>query len=619
MLKFPRVGRYIFMLCSALWLLLMAHPARAALAQQVAADLRLSHDGQWLAGMFAEGDAEHLGVLFVGGDSANADQPVLLPYQPRQVHWHAWVGSSRLLFAVQGGGLVLYDVATARLRPLIETNSPKPDLLPPLLLAALRDDGGRAILQWEDPANPGYPAVYEIDIPKATSRKIISGFRPIVRWLASADGEVGGGIGYRAQEKIIYGPAADGSWRAVWSQNMLTGRSFSVSAVGAGAVSLVGLAGGKAADAPIQLASLSLLTGTLDHLSFKAGRATPVLAAYPDPISGVTGAVMQRVGAAGLPVYHSLNGRDRLPMLRRDIGDIWLLVDADHTGLRGLYISLTVGRPIRYQLVLDDSLIWRSADKGNPLYTIAHKDIKRPDGSALPTYISQPEGAPKGMLLLLHGGPHAHVSFDYDPVVARAVARGLLVYQPDFIGSSGYSDRYRQRGMGAWGRVMQRDVDTVAAHMRRAYGRRLPLLVAGGSYGGMSALLAVLDQPQWYDGALVWSAVTDLRGFYEQQAGRRLGQLFAAQMRGPYDPGLLARRAPLARPTGALKVPVMMLHGAADTVVPVHHMQAFASRHPAYVRTHLLADTGHDFTQVQGRRALLAALDEMISEALAGD
>ena len=66
-----------------------------------------------------------------------------------------------------------------------------------------------------------------------------------------------------------------------------------------------------------------------------------------------------------------------------------------------------------------------------------------------------------------HGGPDAR---DYVLFVwwAQAFAsRGYAVLQPNFRGSDGYGDAFRDAGFGEWGRKMQTDISDGLAELAR--------------------------------------------------------------------------------------------------------------------------------------------------------
>jgi dipeptidyl aminopeptidase/acylaminoacyl peptidase len=127
--------------------------------------------------------------------------------------------------------------------------------------------------------------------------------------------------------------------------------------------------------------------------------------------------------------------------------------------------------------------------------------------------------------------------------------------------------------------------------LRAELGPDAPVVVAGHSRGGTVALLAAATQEGW-SGVAALSPTTDqvrlvagLRDF----APSRYAQMIA--MRGctpEEDPGYYRRTSPLHR-AGTLRVPVLLLHGDTDLVVPHDHSLWMAEA---------LADAGHDDVEV---------------------
>lgn len=177
--------------------------------------------------------------------------------------------------------------------------------------------------------------------------------------------------------------------------------------------------------------------------------------------------------------------------------------------------------------------------------TAAALDIPGPDGE-IPAHLYRPPGEDRHpAVLVLHtaAGPGPNV----EAVARRLAAAGYVTLTPDLFGLHDF---------GAGGRVDHPLVlgDAAAAlaflgrHPRVEGGR---VGVVGFSFGGRVAVLLAAGSPDRLRAVVVYYAVTDFR---------KLGRPLAGRM---------ARAESLAARVPALRAPVQIHHGAADSQVPV--------------------------------------------------
>jgi dipeptidyl aminopeptidase/acylaminoacyl peptidase len=93
------------------------------------------------------------------------------------------------------------------------------------------------------------------------------------------------------------------------------------------------------------------------------------------------------------------------------------------------------------------------------------------------------------LLVLLHGGPTAHVSPALSPSIQFWTTRGFAVVNVNYGGSSGFGRDYRNRLLGAWGVVDLADAVAAVDHLV-AQGRvdTARVAIRGGSAGGFTVL-----------------------------------------------------------------------------------------------------------------------------------
>jgi dipeptidyl aminopeptidase/acylaminoacyl peptidase len=144
---------------------------------------------------------------------------------------------------------------------------------------------------------------------------------------------------------------------------------------------------------------------------------------------------------------------------------------------------------------------------------------KARDGTDIPAYLTLPVGKAAGavpMVVLPHAGPNWRDHPDFNWMVQFLASRGYAVLQPQFRGSTGYGEAFREAGYRQWGGLMQDDVtDGVHAMVEQGIADPKHICIAGISYGGYVALAGAAFTPKLYACAISIEGVTDLRRLEE--------------------------------------------------------------------------------------------------------
>ncbi|HZV65025.1 MAG TPA: prolyl oligopeptidase family serine peptidase, partial [Telluria sp.] len=201
----------------------------------------------------------------------------------------------------------------------------------------------------------------------------------------------------------------------------------------------------------------------------------------------------------------------------------------------------------------------------------------------IPAYLTVPAGAKKNlpMVVLVHGGPWLRGgTWSWNPEVQFLASRGYVVLQPEFRGSAGFGSRHFQAGWKQWGLAMQNDVAD-GARWAIASGLADPkrICIAGGSYGGYSALMGLINDPELFKCGIEWAGVTDIDLMYSVHwsdipddykrhgmpalVGDRIGD--AAQLKAA---------SPLEN-AARIRQPLLMAYGGWDLRVPIVHGEKF--------------------------------------------
>lgn len=218
-----------------------------------------------------------------------------------------------------------------------------------------------------------------------------------------------------------------------------------------------------------------------------------------------------------------------------------------------------------------------------PLGDVRAIDYPARDGTRIPAYLTlPPQREPKNLPLVVlpHGGPHYHDGWEFDYLVQFLATRGYAVLQPQFRGSTGFGKAFLTAGYQQWGGLMQDDVTDGVKHLI-ADGTADPhrICIVGASYGGYAALAGATFTPDLYTCAASINGVSDLPALLASEKrsdGAESGAyiLSLAHIGSPGD-GKLATVSP-ARAAASVKVPVLILHGLDDSVVPIDQSERMA-------------------------------------------
>ena len=208
------------------------------------------------------------------------------------------------------------------------------------------------------------------------------------------------------------------------------------------------------------------------------------------------------------------------------------------------------------------------------------------DGLAISAFLTLPRDLPEKMLPLVvlpHGGPAALDSSGFDWWSQGLAAQGYAVLQPNYRGST-VSLQLLEAGYGQWGRKMQTDLsDGVRYLAKEGVIDPSRVCIVGASYGGYAALAGPTLDPGVYRCAVSVAGMSDLKLFLRSTALRAgTSDNFAERywdrfvgIKGRGDP-ILETVSPIAH-IDAVNVPILLIHGEDDTVVPFEQSKVMLS------------------------------------------
>lgn len=242
--------------------------------------------------------------------------------------------------------------------------------------------------------------------------------------------------------------------------------------------------------------------------------------------------------------------------------------------------------------------------------------VRTRDGADIAAYLSTPPGpssGPRPMVVLAHGGPEDRDTYDYHLFVQALASKGWLVLQPNFRGSGGLGRAFAEAGHRRWADRMQHDVEDAVDHLVAA-GRADPrrLAICGGSYGGYAAMMGPILRPSLYRCAVSIAGASDLLEMlkHERDDGED-SPSYKYWVRLIGDPKTDAAQIRAASPrarAAELNIPLLLLHGSADSVVPAIQSQLMAKALKAAGKTcehHELPGEGHNNWSTENYKLIL--------------
>ncbi len=297
------------------------------------------------------------------------------------------------------------------------------------------------------------------------------------------------------------------------------------------------------------------------------------------------------------------------------VGDVWLVHNAETDGL----LMITNTRPDIPVAAMGVMM-----------------SIEYParDGLTIPAIVTLPPGteaedaANLPLIALPHGGPSAHDSFDFDWMAQYFANRGYAVFQPNFRGSTGFGETFKDAGRGEWGGKMQDDItDGIEALAGAGMIDPDRVCIVGASYGGYAALAGATFTPELYKCVIAIAPVSDLNLMLrttKRESGRHHWVIdYWENLMADGD----ARRAKLRAISPAnfaenVQAPILLLHGDDDTVVSIDQSRRMqralnsAGKDVTFVK---LRGEDHWLSVATTRLQLLQEMDAFIAEHLPVD
>ena len=203
------------------------------------------------------------------------------------------------------------------------------------------------------------------------------------------------------------------------------------------------------------------------------------------------------------------------------------------------------------------------------------------DGRQIAGLLYTPRDAKPGTkhpaVLWIHGGPEGQDVFRYDGWAQFLAQSGYVVLEPNYRGSTGYGEAFRNLNVED---SNGGEVDDVAAGAQYLISRGLAdparIGIGGGSHGGTMVAYEVTRYPDLFAAALELYGVVD-RELFVYRTNYPSAIRWMIKMGGtPAEKPETYRRANILLSVDKIKTPILILHGEDDPQVPPAESAEFA-------------------------------------------
>ena len=297
----------------------------------------------------------------------------------------------------------------------------------------------------------------------------------------------------------------------------------------------------------------------------------------------------------------------------------------------GSMVAMTVegpSMPRTVELIDPRSRQWQRIDREpsrGPVVTgfsagTAQVTITARDGLSLTAWLYRPPpgSGTAGAMVYLHGGPESQARPGYSEIFPQLLNAGISVLAPNVRGSGGFGRTFmhaddKEKRFAAIDDV----ADCVGFLVDNGLADPRRIACAGWSYGGFLTMAALTFHPALFTAGISICGMSDLSTFYRNTEPWIADAAYPKYGHPVNDRELLERLSPLRR-VDALTAPLLVVHGANDTNVPVSESEQivdalrWASRDVSYL---LFSDDGHGIIKRENRAALVAAMSEWLNRA----
>ena len=236
------------------------------------------------------------------------------------------------------------------------------------------------------------------------------------------------------------------------------------------------------------------------------------------------------------------------------------------------------------------------------------------DGKTIYGYLTRPEGeGPFPLIMHPHGGPYGpRDRWGFNEEVQMLASRGYAVLQVNFRGSGGYGKDFMYSAFQQWAGEMQDDLtDSVRWAIDSGITEEGRVCIYGASYGGYSALMSAVKEPDLYACTAGYVGVYDLELMTKKGDIQRRDEGLDYVKEAICDTTASCKAGSPITYLDRLKADVMIIHGKDYQRVPFAHAEVLRDeldKRDIDYEWLVKAKEGHGFVNVDNREELYKKL-----------
>ena len=199
------------------------------------------------------------------------------------------------------------------------------------------------------------------------------------------------------------------------------------------------------------------------------------------------------------------------------------------------------------------------------------RTFKSHDGLTLSgwLYLPRDHRAPGPVVLSFHGGPEGQDRPGFRADYQALLASGIAVFAPNIRGSSGFGKAFMQMDNQAGRFAANKDIKACADHLvASGVGDPKRLGITGGSYGGYATMVGVTEFPDTFAAAANLFGMVNFETFFAKSEPW-MAAISTSEYGDPTTQKKLLHDLSPIHKLDRVRTPLMVLHGANDTNVPV--------------------------------------------------
>ncbi len=228
------------------------------------------------------------------------------------------------------------------------------------------------------------------------------------------------------------------------------------------------------------------------------------------------------------------------------------------------------------------------------------------DGLELNGWLYLPKNSlkPYPSVISYHGGPEGQSVPSFNITAQLMVQRGYAFFLPNVRGSSGFGKKYVNLDNGELRFNGIKDIKACYDYLiTSGISKSSAIGIMGGSYGGYMVMAGVTEYPDMFAAGANLFGVVNFETFFAQTEPW-MAAISTVEYGDPKTQADLLRRLSPIHKANKVKTPLIVLHGANDTNVPVieaEQVVAALKQNQVPVKYVLFPDEGHGWRKTNNR------------------